>query len=183
VPTFLLGILGMYLFSIKLGWLAPSGYVDWTSYIMPVGTLSMQVIATYARFTRSAMVEVMAHPMMDTARASGLGETSIQRVHALPNALLPLVTITALEFGSFISYSAIIESVFGWNGAGALLVASVGARDFAVVQAALILAGATMIVANLLADLSYGFIDPRIRDARLLTGTSLFKLWNRERNA
>ncbi|QRM33266.1 ABC transporter permease [Microvirga sp. VF16] len=182
IPPFLLGVLAMYLFSVKLGWLAPIGYVDWTSYIMPVVTLSTVGIATYARFTRSAMVEVMARPMIETARASGFTEGIIHRVHALPNALLPLITITALEFGNFVSYAAVIENVFGWQGAGSLLVASVSARDFAVVQAILIITGATMIVGNLLADLSYGLIDPRIRDMRRLSSrrSSIWKSRKRE---
>jgi peptide/nickel transport system permease protein len=177
VPTFLLGVLAMYLFSVKLGWLAPIGYVDWTSFIMPVATLSMAGIATYARFTRSAMVEIMSHPMIETARASGLSDGTIYRAHALPNALLPLITITALEFGNFVTYAAVIENVFGWQGAGFLLVSSVSARDFAVVQAILIITGVTMILANLLADLSYGFIDPRIRDMRRLSSGRRSIVW------
>jgi len=166
VPSFLLGVLAMYLFSVKLGWLAPSGYVNWTSYIMPVATLSTVGIATYARFTRSALVEVLSRPMIETARASGLSEGIIHRAHALPNALTPLITITALEFGHFVTYAAVVENAFGWQGTGALLIESVSARDFAVVQAIMIITGVTMILANLLADLSYGFIDPRIADLR-----------------
>lgn len=166
VPPFLLGILLMYIFSIWLGWLPPSGYVDWRSYIMPVGSMTAIAAAIYARFTRSAMVEVMAHPMMETAKASGLALDLIQRVHALPNTLLPLITITALEFGSIITFAAVTENVFGWQGVGSLLIESVAARDYAVVETILLLTGTTMIVANFLADLSYGLIDPRIRDAR-----------------
>lgn len=166
VPSFLLGLIMIFLFSIWLGWLPPSGIVNWTSYIMPSLTMAIAVAAIYARFTRSAMVEVMSHPMMETAQASGLSRRLIQRVHALPNVSLPLITITALEFGNIITYAIIIESVFSWPGAGRLLIESVANRDYAVVQAIVLLTGTTMIIANLLADLAYGYIDPRIKDAR-----------------
>jgi peptide/nickel transport system permease protein len=166
IPPFLLGILLMYLFSVWLGWLPPSGYVNWTSYIMPVASMSAIDAAIYARFTRSAMVEVMAHPMIETAKASGLSRELIQRVHVLPNVLLPLITITALEFGVIMTFAAVIENVFSWPGAGALLIESVSARDYAVVEGVLLLTGLTMILANFLADLSYSFVDPRIRDLR-----------------
>ncbi len=166
VPSFLLGLFMMYLFSVVLGWLPPSGIVDWTSYIMPVATMSVATAAIYARFTRSAMVEVLSHPMIETAQASGLGWGLIQRVHALPNVLLPLITITALEFGNLITYAVVVESVFSWPGAGRLLIESVAGRDFAVVQTILLMTGITMIVSNLLADLAYGIGDPRIRDQR-----------------
>lgn len=112
------------------------------------------------------MVEVMSHPMIETARASGLTQRLIQRVHALPNVLLPLITIAALEFGNLITYAVIVESVFGWPGVGRLLIESVAGRDYAVVQAAVMMTGVTMILANFLADLAYGFVDPRIADAR-----------------
>lgn len=178
VPPFLLGIFLMYIFSIWLGCLPPSGYVDWRSYIMPVGSMSAIAAAIYARFTRSAMVEVMARPMMETAKASGLAQDLIQRVHALPNTLLPLITITALEFGSIITFAAVTENVFGWQGVGSLLIESVAARDYAVVETILLLTGTTMIVANFLADLSYGFVDPRIRDARRPRLSNATRMYN-----
>lgn len=166
IPSFLLGIFLIYLFSIWLGWLPPSGYVNWTSYIMPVTSMSAIAAAIYARFTRSAMVEIMAHPMIETAKASGLATSLIQRAHALPNVLVPLITVTALEFGTIITYAAVAENVFSWSGAGQLLIESVAGRDYAVVETILLLTGITMIVANLLADVSYAFVDPRIRDSR-----------------
>lgn len=166
VPSFLLGLLMMYLFSVVLGWLPPSGIVDARSYIMPAATMAIATAAVYARFTRSAMVEVMSHPMVETAQASGLPARVIQRVHALPNVLLPLITITALEFGNIVTYAVVVESVFAWPGVGRLLIEGVAGRDYAVVQAIILMTGTTMILANLLADISYGFVDPRIRDAR-----------------
>ena len=166
VPSFLLGLLIMFTFSVWLGWLPPSGIVGWQSYIMPSATMAIATAAVYARFSRSAMVEVMSHPMIETAQASGLARQMIQRVHALPNVLLPLITITALEFGNIITYAVVVESVFSWPGAGRLLIVGVASRDYAVVQAVMLLTGTTMILANLLADLAYGYVDPRIADAR-----------------
>ena len=166
IPSFLLGLLIMFVLSVWLGLLPPSGIVDWRSYIMPVATMAIATSAVYARFTRSAMVEVMSHPMIETAEASGLGRGLIQRVHALPNVLLPLITITALEFGNVITYAVVVESVFSWPGIGRLLIEGVTNRDYAVVQAVILLTGTTMIIANLMADMAYGFVDPRIRDAR-----------------
>ncbi len=166
IPSFLFGLLLMTVFSVWLGWLPPSGIVDWTSYLMPVATMAIATAAIYARFTRSAMAEIMAHPMIETAQASGLARGLIQRVHALPNVLLPLITITALEFGNLITYAIVVESVFSWPGAGRLFVESVAGRDYAVVQAILLLTGITMILSNLLADVAYGYVDPRIRDQR-----------------
>lgn len=166
VPNFLLGLMFMYIFSVQLGWLEPSGIVDWTSYLMPVATMALPMGAIFARFTRSAMLEILAHPMLDTARAGGLRSGRIRRAHILPNIAIPLITITALEFGNLFTTAVVAESVFGWSGTGRLLVDSVSSRDFAVVQTVLLLTGTTMIVANLLADLAYGVIDPRVRDQR-----------------
>lgn len=166
IPSFLLGLLLMFIFSVWLGWLPPSGIVDWRSYIMPAATMAIATAAVYARFTRSAMVEVMSHPMVETAQASGLPQRIIQRVHGLPNVLLPLITITALEFGNIVTYAVVVESVFAWPGVGRLLIEGVARRDYAVVQAIILMTGTTMILANLLADIAYGYVDPRIRDAR-----------------
>jgi peptide/nickel transport system permease protein len=166
VPNFLLGLMLMYVFSVHLGWIEPSGIVDWRSYLMPVATMALPMAAIFARFTRSAMLEILSHPMLDTARAGGLQPGRIKRAHVLPNIAVPLVTITALEFGHLFTAAVVAESVFGWPGTGRLLIDSVASRDFAVVQAILLLTGTTMILANLLADIAYGAIDPRVRDQR-----------------
>lgn len=166
IPPFLLGLLLMFVFSVLLGWLPPSGIVDWRSWIMPSATMAVATAAVYARFTRSCMVEVASHPMIETAQASGLPRQVIQRVHALPNVFIPLITVTALEFGNVITYAVVVESVFSWPGVGRLLIDGVANRDYPVVQAIILLTGSTMIIANLLADIAYGRVDPRIRDAR-----------------
>nr|WP_309504606.1 ABC transporter permease [uncultured Roseovarius sp.] len=166
IPSFLLGLLLMFVFSVWLAWLPPSGIVGWQSYIMPSVTLAISSAAIYARFTRSAMVEVLSHPMIETAQASGLTRRVILRMHALPNVLLPLITVTALEFGNIITFAIVVESVFSWPGVGRLLITGITNRDYAVVQVIILLTGTTVILANLLADFAYGYVDPRIADAR-----------------
>lgn len=166
VPNFLVGILLIYCFSVQLGWLMPSGIVDWRSWLMPVATMASAEAAIFARFTRSAMVEVLGHPMMRTALANGLPWREAVRRHALPNAAIPVVTVAGLFFGALIGGGVVTENVFAWPGLGRLLVDAVAARDYAVVQTVVMLIGTTMIVANLLVDLAYGWIDPRVRDQR-----------------
>ncbi|PRD42919.1 ABC transporter permease [Phyllobacterium phragmitis] len=166
IPNFLIGILLIYLFSVKLGWLPPSGIVDWRSFLMPMFTMAIAEAAIFARFTRSAMIEVLEHPMIETALASGFTRGKVLLVHVLPNAGLPLLTIAGLFVGSLIGGGVVTENVFSWPGTGRLLVESVGARDFTVVQCTVLLIGATMIVANLLVDVCYLWVDPRLRDAK-----------------
>ncbi|MGF1447213.1 MAG: ABC transporter permease [Pikeienuella sp.] len=166
VPNFLVGILLIYLFSVQLGWLQPSGIVDWRSWIMPMITMASAEAAIFARFARSAMAEVLGHPMMRTALANGVPWRQAVREHALPNAAIPIVTVAGLFIGSLIGGGVVTENVFAWPGLGRMLVDAVGARDYAVVQTIVLLIGVTMILANLLVDLAYGWIDPRIRDER-----------------
>lgn len=166
IPNFLIGVLLIYLFSVKLGWLPPSGIVDWRSYLMPMFTMAIAEAAIFARFTRSAMIEVLGHPMVETALAGGFSKAKVLLAHVLPNAALPLLTITGLFVGSLIGGGVVTENVFSWPGTGRLLVESVGARDFTVVQCTVLLIGVTMIVTNLLVDVCYLWVDPRLRDAK-----------------
>lgn len=166
VPNFLVGILLIYLFSVYLGWLQPAGIVSWQSWIMPVLTMATAEAAVFARFSRSAMAEVLGHLMMRTALANGIPWAQAVRQHALPNAAVPIVTVAGLFFGSLIGGGVITENVFAWPGLGRLLVDAVQARDYAIVQCVVLLIGTTMILANLTVDLAYGWIDPRIRDQR-----------------
>lgn len=170
IPNFLVGILLMYMFSVWLGWLDPSGITSGLSWIMPMITMVSAEAGIFARFTRSAMVEILDHPMLDTALAGGLTPRQGLRHHVLPNALIPLLTLVGLFIGNLIGGAVITENVFSWPGLGRLLVESVAARDFAVVQIIVLLIGASMIITNLAVDISYGFIDPRIRDARRNAG-------------
>lgn len=166
VPNFLVGILLIYLFSVQLGWLQPSGIVDWRSWIMPVITMASAEAAVFARFSRSAMAEVLGHPMMRTALANGIPWGQAVREHALPNAAIPILTVMGLFLGSLIGGGVITENVFAWPGLGRMLVDAVSARDYSIVQGIVLLTGVTMILANLFVDLAYGWIDPRIRDQR-----------------
>lgn len=166
VPNFLVGILLIYLFSVKLGILQPSGIIDWRSWIMPVITMASAEAAVFARFSRSAMAEVLGHPMMRTALANGIPWSQAVRNHALPNAAIPIITVAGLFFGSLIGGGVITENVFAWPGLGRMLVDAVSSRDYAVVQTIVLLVGVSMIIANLTVDLTYGWIDPRIRDLR-----------------
>ena len=166
IPNFLVGVLLMYIFSVWLGWLDPSGITSGLSWIMPMITMVSAEAGVFARFTRSAMAEVLQHPMHDTALSGGLSSRLTLFRHSLPNAMIPLLTLIGLFMGSLVGGAVITENVFSWPGIGRLLVESVGARDFAVVQIIVLLIGATMVVTNLAVDISYGLIDPRIRDAR-----------------
>ena len=132
--------------------------------ILPIATLSFAGAAVIARYTRSAMLEVLGKPFVRTATAKGVRANEVVTRHVLPNAAVPIVTIFGFMMGSLVGGAVVVESVFSWPGIGRLLVASVTARDLAVVQVILLLIGAMMVVSNLLIDLLYGLIDPRMRN-------------------
>jgi len=165
-PNFFLGILLILLFTMQLRWLPSSGSETWQHMVMPVFTLGTAAAGTLARFTRTAMLEVMGQPFLRTARGKGATEAIAIRRHALPNAAIPVVTVIGFQLGGLIGGALVTETVFAWPGVGRLLVAAVSGRDLAVVQAIVLLVAATMVTANYLVDLAYGLLDPRIRDAR-----------------
>lgn len=165
IPNFFLGILLILIFSLWLRVLPSSGYGTFWHLLMPALTLSTSTIGQIARFARSSMLEVLNKPYMRTARAKGVHRARRLRWHALPNAGIPIITIIGFRLGDLVVKSIITESVFGWPGAGRLLVVSVASRDLAVVQALVLLTAATMVAANLFVDIAYGWIDPRIRTA------------------
>ncbi|MCI0755124.1 ABC transporter permease [Teichococcus vastitatis] len=164
VPSFVLGLLLVLLFAVQLGWLPSGGQESWRHAILPVITLGLGGAAVLARFTRSAMLEVLGQPYMRTALAKGVPWGVAVRGHALPNAAIPTVTIVGFMIGSLLAGAVVVESVFSWPGVGRLLVVAVANRDLAVVQAILLLVAATMITANLVVDLLYGVLDPRLRN-------------------
>lgn len=166
VPSFVLGLLLVLLFAVTLGWLPSGGQETWRHAILPVITLGLAGAAVLARFTRSAMLEVLGQPYIRAASAKGLPWRRVVTEHALPNAAIPTVTIVGFMVGSLIAGAVVVESVFSWPGIGRLLVISVANRDLAIVQAILLLVAATMVAANLVVDLLYGWIDPRLRTAR-----------------
>jgi peptide/nickel transport system permease protein len=163
MPSFVLGLLLVLIFAVELGWLPSGGNDHWWSAVLPVLTLAAGGAAVLARFTRSAMVEVLGQPYIRTASAKGLLWRAVVRRHALPNAAIPVVTMVGFMVGGLLAGAVVTESVFSWPGLGQLMVISVASRDLAVVQCILLLVACSMIAANLTVDLLYGVLDPRLR--------------------
>jgi peptide/nickel transport system permease protein len=171
VPDFWLGLLLMMAFGLALGWLPAGGRpLDATSplelarfILLPAVTLALPVAAVQSRFIKATMLEVLAEEYLRTARAKGLRETVVIVRHALRNALVPVVTVIALQFGRLLGGVVIIETIFSWPGMGRLIVQSLANRDYLVVQACLLLLVVSFVVINLVTDLIYGALDPRIR--------------------
>ncbi len=170
-PNFWLGILLILLFSVSLGWLPASGYVspfedlraNLGAMIMPAFVLGNAIAAVLMRHTRSAMLQVLSADYVRTARAKGLSERSVLLKHALRNALTPIITLGALEFGTLLSGAVLTEQVFSIPGFGKLIVDAVFNRDYAVVQGVVLFTSSVYIVLNLLADLAYFLVNPRLR--------------------
>lgn len=163
IPSFVLGLVLVLVFSVQLGWLPSGGQESWRHAILPVITLGIGGAAVLARFTRSAMLEVLGQSYIRTASAKGVPWARVVRGHALPNAAVPTVTVVGFMVGSLIAGAVVVESVFSWPGVGRLLVVAVANRDLAVVQCILLLVAMTMVSANLIVDLLYGVLDPRLR--------------------
>lgn len=166
IPNFFLGILLILLFSMTLRWLPTAGMGGWEHLVMPALTLGTAAAGSLARFTRSSMLEVLNKLYMRTAVAKGVPRGRRIRWHALPNAAIPLVTVLGFRLGDLVAGSIVTETVFAWPGVGRALVSAVTSRDLAVVQGVLLMTACTMVVANLLVDLTYGWIDPRIRASK-----------------
>ena len=170
-PNFWLGILMILLFSVHLGWLPASGYVspfvdlkaNLAAMIMPAFVLGNAIAAVLMRHTRSAMLQVLSTDYVRTARAKGLSERVVVLKHALRNALTPIITLGALELGTLLSGAVLTEQVFTIPGFGKLIVDSVFNRDYAVVQGVVLVTATTYIVLNLLADVAYFLVNPRLR--------------------
>ncbi len=166
LPNFVVGIFLILLFSVTLRLLPTAGSETWLHYIMPVITMSTADAAIFARFSRSAMLEVLNQPYMRTALAKGIPWPTAVRRHAVPNTAIPTVTIAGFFVGSMIAGGVITENVFAWPGVGRLLVSAVGYRDTAVVQVIMILIAVSMVTTNLVIDIMYGWLDPRVRSLR-----------------
>jgi peptide/nickel transport system permease protein len=164
VPNFWLGLLLIYIIAVQLRWLPPSGYGPAFPYlIMPAITLGTGLSAVIARLTRSSMLEVIRQDYVRTARAKGLAERRVIAGHVLRNAAIPIVTIVGVQISGLLSGAVITERVFSWPGVGRLLLDSIGARDLPVVQGCVLFIATIFIGLNLLVDLSYAWLDPRIR--------------------
>lgn len=172
IPGFWLGLTLILVFSVQLGWLPASGYVAFAEnpvenlrrVIMPAITLSVYLIATFTRFLRSDMIEVVNEDYIRTAIAKGLSNQKIVRQHALRNALIPLLTIIGVEVGGLLGGVVIVEHVFGWSGVGWLTLQAVYNRDYPLVQGAIMLIAIFYAAANFIVDVSYAFLNPRIRE-------------------
>ena len=163
IPSFVMGLLLVLVFSVILGVLPSGGQDTWMHGILPTITMSIGGIGILARFSRSAMIEVLGQPYIRTASAKGLKWSDVVWGHALPNASVPIVTIVGFMVGSLIAGAVVVETIFSWPGIGRLLVVSVTNRDLAVVQCILLVIAITMVVSNLVVDLLYGWLDPRLR--------------------
>lgn len=163
VPSFWIALLMIWFFSIEMRWLPVSGAGSWKHVLMPVFTLALPSIASKSRLTRSAMLESLGQDYVRTARAKGVKERKVIFGHALRNALLPVLTIIGLQFGALLGGAFITEVIFGWPGVGQLAVNSILYRDFPVVQGTVLLVTVSFILTNLIVDILYAVVDPRIR--------------------
>ena len=163
MPVFWLGLMLMLLFSLRLGWLPAAGRGGLAHLVLPSVTLAASSVALVARFTRSTLLEVLRQEYITTARAKGVRESRVIFVHALRNTLIPIVTVIGLRFGALLSGAVLTETVFAWPGVGRLVVDSVSARDYPVIQGAILVIAACFVFINLAVDLLYGIINPRIR--------------------
>ncbi|MCR4427499.1 MAG: ABC transporter permease [Firmicutes bacterium] len=163
IPTFWLGLLLIYLFSVYLRILPSSGWGSWRQAVLPCLTLATFPLALFVRLTRSSMLEVIRQDHVRTARAKGLPGGTVVRRHALRNGLVPVVTVVGLQFASLIGGSVMTETVFAIPGLGRTLVMAVYSRDYPVIRGCTILAASVFAVVNLVVDVLYTFLDPRIR--------------------
>ncbi|MGB3553902.1 MAG: ABC transporter permease [Jannaschia sp.] len=163
MPTFWSGIMMILVFGVWLRWLPPSGTGGVANLVMPSIALGLLSLATYARITRSAVVDELGRDYVRSARARGVGTARLVRRHLFRNSLIPIISITALELSQLLAGAVIVETVFAWPGLGLLTVQSIAARDFLVVQAVVLLGAFVTIGANLAADILYSVVDPRVR--------------------
>ena len=163
MPTFYLGLMLMLLFSVHLGWFPLVGKDSWKNLVLPAITLGAPSAAVISRMVRSSLLEILDQDYIRTARAKGLQEWIVIGKHALRNAMVAAVTVIGLQLGYLLGGAVVTETVFAWPGIGRLVVQSILARDFPVVQTCVLILATTFVVMNLLTDLLYSLLDPRIR--------------------
>jgi ABC-type dipeptide/oligopeptide/nickel transport system permease component len=163
VPNFALGPLLITLFSIKLGWLPVSGRGGALSYILPAATLGAALAAILTRMVRSSMLEELSSDYIRTARAKGLSTRAVLLRHALRNALIPIITILGLQFGTLLAGTIVTETIFSWPGIGRLTVMAISSRDYPLLQGCILVIALSYVLVNLLTDVLYAVIDPRVR--------------------
>ncbi len=163
MPVFWLGLMLIVIFSLVLHWLPAGGIGSWKHVILPSFTLAAFVVAFITRMTRASMIEALSQDYTTTARSKGLKEKVVIVKHALKNALIPIITVVGLQFGLLLGGAVLTETVFAWPGIGRLIVDSILARDYPVIQGTILIFGLLYILVNLFVDITYAFIDPRIR--------------------
>jgi peptide/nickel transport system permease protein len=163
VPNFALGPVLILLFSVVLGWLPVSGRGGISHLILPAFTLGAALAAILTRMVRTSVIEELSADYVRTARAKGVSESGVLFRHALRNALIPILTILGLQFGSLLAGTIVTESIFSWPGIGRLAVQAIGARDYPLLQGCILLIAVSYVFVNLLTDLVYALVDPRVR--------------------
>ena len=173
MPRYWLAVLLISLLAVQVGWLPPAGYADLSTdpvenlrhAALPVLSLGLTIAAVQMRFLRSSLLDVLGQDYVRTARAKGLPPRTVSLRHALKNALIPFVTVVGLEMGSLLGGLVVVEQIFSWPGIGWLMINSITQRDYAVVQGSVLLIAAGVVLINLVVDVLYGYLDPRIRYA------------------
>jgi peptide/nickel transport system permease protein len=165
LPNFWLGLVFIFVFSLQLGWFPVAGSASFAHLILPAAALGLSAAGLLARLVRSSMLEVLRQDFVTTARSKGLSPRSVVVKHALRNAMIPVVTVIGINFGYLLGGSVVMEMVYARQGVGNLIVRSIFSQDFYVVQAGVLLTSCLFIVATLIVDLTYAFLDPRIRHA------------------
>jgi peptide/nickel transport system permease protein len=163
IPNFALGPLLIAMFSIQLGWLPVSGRGGALNYILPAATLGAALAAILTRMVRGAMLEELSSDYVRTARAKGLSTSAVLVRHALRNALIPIITILGLQFGTLLAGTIVTETIFSWPGIGRLTVQAISARDYPLLQGCILVIALSYVLVNLLTDVLYSFVDPRVR--------------------
>ncbi len=163
VPVFWSGLVLMLVFALSLGWLPASGFGSWRHLIMPAAAVGFSSAAFIARITRASLIEALRQDYVRTARSKGLAPRVVRLKHALRNALLPVVTVVGLQFGGLLGGAVLTETVFAWPGVGRMLVDAIRSRDMPLVQGTVLFVAVVFIVVNLLVDLSYAALNPKVR--------------------
>ena len=163
IPVFWSGLILMFFFSLKMKLLPPSGTGGLRYLILPSTTLALPALATLVRITRVSVLDVISLPFVKTARAKGIKEIRIKMVHIMKNALIPIVTVIGLDFGSYLSGAVLTETIFGWDGMGRFAMEGILKRDYPVVMGCIIVSTFAFVMINLLVDIFYYCVDPRIR--------------------
>jgi len=163
MPVFWAGILIMLMLSLKLRLLPPAGMGDFRFLIMPSLTLSLPALATLTRISRTTLIDLFPMPYVRTARAMGIGEKRVNAIHVFKNALLPIVTVIGLDFGSYLNGAVLTETIFGWDGIGRYAMEGIMKRDYPVIMGCILVGTTLYVLINLVVDITYHYLDPRVR--------------------